>query len=353
MKPSLCLLPLMLAAPAFCADAALVDLLPPDTQIVIGARVRAVVESDLARTLTPEIQQVPQAQGLQVNWETIVAMAGFDPLHDIEEVIVATNGQGPKAPTLVVARGKFPVEKLSAGGESYHGVPLMSVKTQADGVFAFLDGNVALAGDAGAVKAAIDRRGSASGLPSALGAKIADYQARYEIWGIVNRTEALAGYLPSQSKQAGPFDSIDRLQFGVGLKDGLAVFAEAHARSLKDADQLASTLQFFEAMTRAQQPAAAAGAKFDVKSSKGTIQVSLAVSAEGLKKAIEMQRKSGTLRAMGGTPAVSGPARVPVAEPRASSASSASSPASGSVTVPTTGATTSGGTAVFTLPSHR
>lgn len=340
MKRSLCLLPLLLAAPAFCAeDSTLVDLLPPDTQIVVGARVRAVVESDLAQSIGPEIQQAQQAQGLQLNWQSIVDMAGFDPLHDVEEVILATNGQGPKSPTLVVARGTFPVEKLSAGGEPYHGVILVNAKKQADGVFGFIDPHTALAGDAVSVKAAIDRRGEPGALPRALAAKIADYRNRYEIWGVVNRTDGLTSYLPQASKQAGPFDSIDRLQFGVALKNGLSLMAEAHTRSLKDADQLATTLQFFQAMSQSQQPAGSA-TKFEVKNSQGTIRVSLAVSAEDLKKAIEMQRRAGTLRALNGV-GQPGVQRVP-----------GPGPAPKSVTVPTTGASTDGGTSVFTLPSH-
>lgn len=347
MKPSLCLLPLLLAAPAFCAaDSALLELLPPDTQIVIGTHVRAVIDSPLAQAQARELNQVPEMQGVMANWPAIVAQVGFDPLHDVDEVILATNGQGRMPPVLVVSRGNFPVQKLSAGGEPYHGVMLMSMKGQSQGYYAFLDGNTALAGDADAVKAAIDRRGTAAGLPGALSEKIADYRERYEIWGIVNRTDGLTGYLPTQAGKSTPFDSIDRIQFGVGVRDGLTLAAEAHTRSAKDADQLTSTLQFFQSVALAQQPAGS-GTKIDIKSNNGTIRLSLAVSAEDLRKAIEMRMKTLPPRAPGGF-AQNGGFQPP---PRVQS-SAASAPAK-PVTVPTTGASTSGGTAVFTLPGRQ
>lgn len=349
MKPSLCLLPLLLAAPAFCSeDSALLDLLPPDTQIIIGAHVRAVVDSPLGQNQARELSQDQQLQGLMASWPAIVAAVGFDPLKDIDEIILATNGQGSKPPTLVVARGRFPVEKLSAGGAPYHGVLLMSMKGQSDGdgYYAFLDSNTALAGDSDAVKAAIDRHSAAAAFTGGLAVKIAEYRGRYEIWGIVNRTDGLTGYLPTQAGQSTPFDSIDRIQFGVGVKDGLTLAAEAHTRSAKDADQLTSTLQLFQSMALAQQPAGA-GTKIDIKSSNGTIRLSLAVSAEDLRKALEMRMKAMPQ----GNPR--GLAQNGGFQPRPWSPSSTPSAPAKSVTVPTTGASTSGGTAVFTLPGQQ
>jgi len=336
MKRLSCL-PLLLAAPAFCADDALLNLLPADTQIVIGARVRAIVDSDLARSLAPAMQNNPQ-----LDWQKIVDMAGFDPLHDIDEVFLASTGQGAKAPGLIVARGKFPVDRVAAAAELYHGVPLLATKAQGAGVFAFPDGTTALAGDEAMVKAAIDRRGSSAALPPALASQIADYRARYEIWGIVNRPEGLAGYLPP-SKQASPLDSIDRLQFGVALKDGLNLFAELHARSLRDADQLAATLQFVAAMSQAQQPASP-GTRFDVKNNQGTIRISVAVSAEDLKKAIESQSKAGMLHATAPAPRPAQPVHVQIEDPVAPP------PAPAPPVQPARAQQANGGTGVFTLP---
>src|SRR5581483_9109373 len=177
MKPTL-LLPLLLAAPVFCtADSNLVDLLPSDTQIAFGIHVRTVVDSELARNLTAELK------GQTAQWQTMIAMAGFDPLHDLDEVLIASTGAGKKVPTLIVARGRFDVAKLAPNAEEYHGVPLVtSTSKQADGVYGFLDATTALAGDPEMVKAAIDRRDQPAHLDSALAAKIAGYREHYDIW---------------------------------------------------------------------------------------------------------------------------------------------------------------------------
>jgi hypothetical protein len=291
MKPTLLLLPVLLAAPAFCADdVQLVDLLPSDAQIVVGVHVRTVVDSDLARNLTADLK------GQAADWEKLLATSGFDPLHDLDEVLIASTGAGKKAPTLIVAHGTFDVAKLAPNAEEYHGVPLVvSRSKQAEGVYGFLDASTALAGDPEMVKAAIDRRGEPAHLDAALAAQVAEYREHYDVWAVVNRTEGLTGYMPSTESPAAALNSIDHFQFGMSVKHGLELAAEAHARTAKDAEQLAATLQFLEAMSKASQPAGSTGAKFAFQNEGGTLKVSLAISEEDLKKAIENQRKGGMM----------------------------------------------------------
>ncbi len=108
MKPSYALLPLLVAAPAYCAgNSNLVDLVPSDAQIFLGIRVRAVLDSELGRNVTAEVKA--QTADLQ----KLVAASGFDPLHDLDEVLIASTGAGPKAPTIILARGKFDVARLA------------------------------------------------------------------------------------------------------------------------------------------------------------------------------------------------------------------------------------------------
>jgi len=286
MKP-IFLLPLLVAAPVFCsADSDLVDLLPSDSQIVFGIRVRTLVDSELARNLTAEFK------GHAAELQNIVAMTGFDPLHDLDEVLIGSTATGKKATGLVVARGRFDVTRLAANAEPYHGVPL--VKTNSDGaesVFGFLDDTTALAGDAAIVKAAIDGRSEPKHLDPALAAKIASYREHYDAWAVVDRPEGLAGYMPPSNGPDAALNSIDHFQFGLSVKQGLELTAEVHARTAKDAAQLAATLQFLEAMTKAQQPASP-GTSFAFKNEDGTLKISLAVSQEDLKKAIEQRQKA-------------------------------------------------------------
>ena len=288
MKPTL-LLPLVLAAPVVCAaQSNPFDLLPAGTQVVVGIRVHRIVDSELARNLTAELK------GQAAQWQTMIAASGFDPLHDLDEVLIASTGAGKEAPTLVIARGTFNVPKLAANAVDYHGVPLVSNNSKdREGVFAFLDGSTALAGDGAAVKAAIDGRGQPAHLDPDLAAKAADYRDRYDIWAIVDRLDQLQGYLPSDSR-ASALNSIDHLRFGVSVKQGLELAAEVHARTAQDAQQLTATLQFVQAMMNAQ-PAASPGTRFGMTNENGTIKVSLAISEEDLKKAIEQRQKAAAM----------------------------------------------------------
>jgi hypothetical protein len=271
------------------AESNLVDLLPSDSQIVFGVRVRALVDSELARNLTAELK------GHTAELQNIIAMTGFDPLHDLDEVLIGSTGTGKKAPSLVVARGRFDVARLAANAEQYHGVPLIKTSSAgAESVFGFLDETTALAGDAATVKAAVDGRAEPKHLDPALAEKVANYREHYEVWAVVNRPEGLAGYMPPSKGPDAALNSIDHFQFGVSVKQGLELAAEVHARSAKDADQLAATLQFLEAMTKAQQPASP-GTSFAFKKEDGTLKISLAVSEEDLKKAIEQRQKAAVM----------------------------------------------------------
>jgi hypothetical protein len=291
MRRTLCLLPFLLAAPVYCAEqTALVDLLPADAQIAFGIKVHSVLNSELAKNLTAEMK------GQTAEWQKLIALSGFDPLNDLDEVLIASTGAGEKAPTLIVARGKFDVAKLAANAEIYNGVPLVtSQNPKAPGVYGFLDETTAIAGDPDTVRAAIDHRGQAASLDAKLASQISEYRDRYDIWAVVNRPEGLAKFVPkSNGPAASGLDSIDHFQFGLSVQKGLELAAEVHARTAKDAEQLSSTLQFLDAMTKASQPSGSQGTKFAfAKGDDGTLKVTLAVSEEEIKKQIETQRRAG------------------------------------------------------------
>jgi hypothetical protein len=323
----------LLALPAYTAeDSGAFDLLPPGARIVFGMRVRAVVNSTLAQSLSSEIQ------GASGDWQKLIAGAGFDPLHDLDEVVLASTGEGKEAPVLIVARGTFDTARLTANAKPYHGVPLVSMGEKVSvgakpAILAILDGSTVLTGDPAEVKAAIDRRGSPTRLDPALSARIAEYRQHYEIWGVADNPAGLARRL-SDSSAPQPFDSIDRFQLGLGLNHGLEIAAELHARSAEDAAQLTSTLRLLEAMFKSSQPSANSGTKLSIESAEGTLKIALAVSEEDLKKAIAQQRRTAS--------AARAPTRAP-APVRIQSSESGNKPGEQSG---------NGGTSVFTLPSR-
>jgi hypothetical protein len=260
------------------ADSALPDFLPAETKAVIGIQVRSIVSSPLAQGITPDLKAAGS------DWLKLVSLAGFDPSRDIEEVLIASTGEGQNAPVLAVARGSFDLARFSANAKPYHGVPVSLSGKGSVSVMAMLDASTVILGDLPLVRAAIDRRGSGARLDPALAAAAALLRDRYEIWGLGDRP----GVLVPKNAQPDGLDSIDRFQFGISVSHGLELAAEIHAASAKDAEKLTASVRLIEAMLKAQQPSA----KLDIRAENGTLKLSLAIPEEELKKAMAAQRAS-------------------------------------------------------------
>ena len=299
MKLAQSLLVLLLAVRAVpAADAALTDFFPAGTKIVLGINVRKVAESPLAQAGLTQAKAQVQSQAAAADWLKLASLAGFDPLRDIDEVLVATDSEGQNPPSLIVAKGRFDVARLAEGAKRYRDVPILGGDKPTDGVVALLNGSTALAGDRPTVLATIDHLGSGMRIDAALAKRIAAARSRYDIWGLGDRPEGFVAPTP----QASGLESIDRFQFGVSVSHGLELGAEIHARSPKDAEQLSAMLGMVEAMIKAKQPTAG-GAKFDVHSDDGTIKLSMVVPEADVLKAMQTQ-KSAPAQAMAEKPAV-------------------------------------------------
>ena len=82
------------------------DFFPPNTKVVFGVRVPAIVESSLFKDAGTGAQQFSQ------DWLKVVAITGFDPLHDIDEILLASPADNEKAAALLVLRGRFDLARL-------------------------------------------------------------------------------------------------------------------------------------------------------------------------------------------------------------------------------------------------
>jgi hypothetical protein len=263
------------------AGASLVDLLPAGSKIVLGVRVRSLADSQFVKGL------LGQAQLSNTDWLKKAAALGFDPLHDVDEVMLATTGEGQNPPSLMVASGRFNVARLAEGAQRYHEVPILGGDKAGDSIVAILDANTALAGDRPMVMAAIDRHGAAP--DGALAARVSALRDRYDVWGFGDRPEGFVS-----SPQAGAVEGIDRFQFGLSLQKGLELAAEVHARTVKDAEKLNATLALLTGMLKVQQPAG--GVSFDLQTKNGTFKLAMTIPEEELKKAMAAQ--SGALAQM-------------------------------------------------------
>ena len=151
------------------------------------------------------------------------------------------------------------------------------------GVLAVLDEATLLAGDTLAVRAAIDRHGKNAAPNATLAMRVQSLRERFDVWGTGERPE---GFVAPTGKNE-QLDSMDRFEFGVRISKGFELDAEIHARSPKDADKMAASLQLMKAMMSAQDELAP---KIDVQVNAGTIKIALAISEEGVKKMMAARR---------------------------------------------------------------
>src|ERR1035441_8379849 len=91
-------------------DSAL-NFLPADTKVVIGIRVSAIRESALFKDAGTD------ARKLGDEWMKMVAITGFDPIHDIDEILIFSAAGNDKADALIAVRGGFNLERLGAAGK--------------------------------------------------------------------------------------------------------------------------------------------------------------------------------------------------------------------------------------------
>jgi hypothetical protein len=275
---SICLLA---ASSLPAADAALPGYFPADARVVIGLRVRALIDAMAGQGVGQEAQGMISALLAQA------PVKGFDPFHDVDEILFASTGEGQNAPSLVVMTGRFDAAALASGGKRYRNALILESRPGAKQATALADANTMLAGDLPLVRAALDRGGKGASIDPDLAARVGALRGRYDIWG--------AGSLPPGAKLpvsgGEQLQSIDRFGFGVTLAHGLECVADLHVRSPKDMEKLTASLQLLEAMVKAQ-PAGGSESRFDLRTENGAIHVALSIPEEALKRAIAAQRAS-------------------------------------------------------------
>ncbi|HXK01548.1 MAG TPA: hypothetical protein VMS37_04045 [Verrucomicrobiae bacterium] len=272
----------LLLVAALCAGrlahAELPDFLPPESKVLIGLSVRGLVNSPLLASLG-------DAKAAASHLTSTGPLAGLNLLKDIDDVIIATSGEGDNPPALLVVRGRFSPTLMPATAKPYHGVPVLEDAKSANGTFALLDAATIIGGDLKMVHAAIDRRGKDSAIAPVLAERVRTLESRYDVWGV---GEVPKGIHSSQAPSP-ELEAIDRFEFGASLRSGLEVAAQIHVRSAKDAEKLMQSMKLIEMMLSAQAKPGN-GTKIDIQSDQENIKLSLLISEEDLKKGIEAQK---------------------------------------------------------------
>ena len=272
---------LLAAVSLHAAGAALPGWFPPGTRVVIGLRVRSLVDALAAQGVAKEAQE--KVSGLLAQ----TPLAGFDPFHDVDEILLASTAEGSNPSSLVVMTGRFNAAAFSSAGKPYRNALILEGPPGSKQSMALVDANTMLAGDPVLVRAALHRGGQGAPINPDLEARVAALRTHYDIWGV--------GALPPGARisaaGAEPLKSIDQFGFGVLLAHGLDLIADLHVRSPRDLEKLSSSLQLLEAMLKAQ-PADGNEARFDLYTENGTIHASLSIPEEALKRAVAAQRAS-------------------------------------------------------------
>ena len=286
---------LFATAVASAADRLPSEYFPPQTRIVIGLSLRALLDSPLFEA----------AGGGATLTAAAGPFAGIDLIKDLDSIVIASEGDTSSAPSIIVARGRF--RPTAAAANHYAGVPIYEDKK---GALALLDANTAIAGSLADVKAAIDRRASAPPLAAALAARIASVEAN-DVWAVGNIAESKPGAKPQP---------IDRFDFGASLRQGLEVHGSVHLRSAQEAAQLAMVIKMFEGMLQTQPSKTAA--KFNLRADGGTLKVDLFIPEAELKRTVTTQKNAiaGMVRSRfpGALPAALASAPEPARQPTVS-----------------------------------
>ena len=281
MRP---LLLLLVAAVARCHAAPAIDvLLPPGSTVVFGLRTANLLDllarQDGAKDIRQQVSMLLAAS----------PFSGFDPFHDIDEVVLATTGTGQNPPALIVITGRFDPAKLAQGAHPYHNIPLIQ-NAKSKQVMAVLDATTLLAGDPPLVKAAIDRA-AANTSAGPLAARLQELRGRYDLWAFADHLDTAAVPAGSLPPAAEALRSLDRFWFGAAFTRNLEFSAELHLRSAQDASRIAAILREFESQAKAKIDAGSP-AKFDLQAAGNSVTLAFSVPEEEWKKMLQQSQAS-------------------------------------------------------------
>jgi hypothetical protein len=233
-------------ASVFGADPALLNLVMPDAKMVAGVNVTTAKTSPLGQYLISQLPPIP-------------VVAGFDPLRDVSEILAASTATGGAKPTgLMLMSGTFDVAKLAAtlpASTQYKGATIIPFP---NAEVAFLSSNIAIAGDAASVTAAIDRQSTTNTIDPALLAQITKLSANDDVWMVstVSPGALLPSNVPQQAQQVTAFlANIDSFSAGAKFGANIPVTLDVVANSPQNAQALGNLLKLATSMLGGQVPA--------------------------------------------------------------------------------------------------
>jgi hypothetical protein len=304
---------LVLALPfgAFAADPSLLQSLIPDAQVVAGLQVESAKSSLFGQYVLSHLS-VNDTKLEQFATET-----GFDPRHDVSEIVVASNWK-PNTPDnrwIVAARGVFNIAKITSTAQAnggviapYQGINVVTLQAgsnaQVDTGIAFLDSSLALVGDVTSVKAAIDRKKNNTPPDGAVLAKAQTVSSGKDFWFVTlvplsNFSASIPDANLSGAMQGNLLAAINQVSGGIRFGDTVTISAEAVTRSEKDAQALVDVVKFFAGLVqlnRQKDPAAGQVATLldtlQTSTSGNITTISLAIPEHSLEQLLNSAHKA-------------------------------------------------------------
>jgi hypothetical protein len=279
---------------AAAADPAMLDLIMPDARFVVDINVARLVSSPIGQAMSAQMKN--EVQSLHPDWQQTMMGLSIDWTRFAQEVVIAgTGGAGKDAPALVIVRGLLDpawIESLPAfrGAKSvYQGVPILS-STNGNSVLAFVDGSIAVIGQAADVKAAIRRRGQNTPPPAVLADGLHRFEGQYDAWMVS------AGKLSAPKAATGAsmqwLDHMDAFAGGVRLSPDFEISADITMRNEKDVADMASGMRWFGGVVQTQAQGAGGLDKMNFKVDGRRLTFSLEVPEQEVRAALQ-QRQTG------------------------------------------------------------
>lgn len=246
---------------ALGADAGLLNLVMPDAKVIAGMDVARAKSSPFGQLFMKNMNLRDE------DLARFLALTGFDPARDVTEVVIASvDTQATGSNAIVLVRGNFDGARLRAALVR-NGLSVLQVVTGVEmlakkgekGAVAFVDASLAVAGDAAAVKAALERRAGGMGLPPATYAKAQDMSRENDVWMVTSLPVAqLAEKMPENAPgqlngmmKGDMFRSVEQASMGVKFAaQMLHLTMEAAVRSDKDAIAMADVARFLAGMVQ-------------------------------------------------------------------------------------------------------
>jgi hypothetical protein len=270
---------------ASAADSSLLALAPPGSEVLVGINLKQIRGSSLGEML------LAQAGPNNAQFKTFVEQAGFDPVRDVDEVLVAIPAKSGKPNGFVLVRGTFDAArfaKLAAGAGAtatdYHGVQIYAKGGEQEGqaALALMDPSLLVAGDEVSVRAFVDRHGATGGLSEAVAAKASQMAAANDVWIVMHTSPATfapPGAAPPQA--AALLQSIEQAAIGLKLGSDIVLTADATTQTPESAQNLVAALGLVSGMAasaeKGSNPAAAFLQKLKLGAEGNTVKLSLAV----------------------------------------------------------------------------